>query len=134
MSAPIQNLCLICALLPGFVSAANAGTQTTPVPFYNSNIVKTDRIGAGSIVIQTKDSSDTVHAWYQAHLRDANGETKTEGGGYILYTHNGATVDIEPGNRFDHSTSIGLVWDSKKYGTFDPLSGSARSGRVLRRE
>jgi hypothetical protein len=120
-------------LLSGFVSSGNGAGQILPVPFYNSNIVNTDKVGTGSIVLQTNDSPDTVYAWYRAHLRDANGETTTEGGGHILYTHNGATVDIEPGNRFDHSTSIGLVWDAKKYGMFKSATGSDHSGKVLRR-
>jgi hypothetical protein len=90
--------------------------------------VKIDRIGDGSIVIQTRDSASAVQAWYRTHLRDSNGETATDGGGDILYTHNGATVDIEPGNRFEPLTSIGLVWDAKKFGRFRPMSKSDQPG------
>ena len=35
-----------------------------------------------------------------------------------LYTKSGATVDVEPGNRFDPGTHIGLIWDAKKFGPY----------------
>jgi hypothetical protein len=134
MIVPTANLGLTSALLSGFFSAAGAAQHAPPMPFYNSNVVKIDRIGDGSVVIQTRDSPLTVQAWYRTHLRDSNGETPTEGGGHILYTHNGAAVDIEPGNRFDPLTSIGMVWDAKKYGAYWPASKPGPSGKALRRE
>ncbi|HEY1613926.1 MAG TPA: hypothetical protein VGF97_09580 [Rhizomicrobium sp.] len=89
-----------------------------PVPFYKSHILTIDRIGNGSVVLKTKDSADMVCAWYAHNLPDGNGETKTSDGARIFYTHNGATVDVEPGNRFDPDTSIGIVWDARKFGSY----------------
>lgn len=102
------------ALLTGAACAA------PPVPFYNSNVTKIDEIDAGSVVIKTRDSANAVSAWYRQHLADANGEKKTADGALIFYTHNGATVDVEPGNRFEPDTGIGLVWDARKYGPYAP--------------
>jgi hypothetical protein len=134
MIVPSGNLRLACAFLSGFVSAAGAAPHAPPAPFYNSNVVKIDKIGDGSIVIQTRDCPDRVQAWYRTRLSDSNGETTTEAGGHILYTRNDTTVDIEPGNRFDPLTSIGVVWNAKKYGAFGLISKSARSGKPLHRE
>ncbi len=64
----------------------------------------------------TKDPFDSVCAWYRKNLADANGEHKTDDGAAIFYTKSGATVDVEPGNRFDPGKRIGLTWDAKKFG------------------
>ena len=89
-----------------------------PVPFYTANVNKLDKISTGSVVITTKDSLTTVCGWYRKTLSDQNGETTTKDGAHIFYTNNGATVDVEPGNRFAPDTTIGLVWDVKKFGPY----------------
>ena len=100
------------------VSAPGHAKAAPPVPFYAANISKLDKISAGSVVIATRDSVATVCGWYRKTLRDQNGETTTKDGAHIFYTHNGATVDVEPGNRFAPDTTIGLVWDVKKFGPY----------------
>jgi len=104
-----------CAIM--YASRANA---TPPVSFYSANVTAIDRVSEGSVVITTKDSIATVCEWYRKNLRDRTGEKVTADGAHIFYTHSGATVDVEPGNRFDPGTKIGLVWDPKKFG---PYSG-----------
>lgn len=89
-----------------------------PVPLYPSNVIKTEKLNAGSVVVTTKDSVDIVSAWYRKNLRESNGEKTADNGAHMFYTRNGATVDVEPGNRFDPGTKIGLVWDAKKYGGY----------------
>ncbi len=111
------------ALTLAFVAAsasisAGRASAAPPVPFYSTNVTKIDRQSEGSVVITTKDSVDTVCAWYRKNLRDQNGESTTKDGAHIFYTHNGATVDVEPGNRFVPGTNIGLVWDAKKFGPY----------------
>ena len=101
-----------------FVVIAGSAGATPPVPFYRNNVGHIDRISSGSVVIKTKDSVETVCSWYRKNLHDRNGETTTADGAHIFYTHNGATVDVEPGNRFEPDTGIGLVWDAKKYGEY----------------
>ena len=101
------------------VSAPGHAKAAPPVPFYTANVRKVDKIGAGSVVIATKDSVATVCGWYRKALPDQNGETTTKDGAHIFYTHNGATVDVEPGNRFAPDTTIGLVWDVKKFGPYN---------------
>ncbi len=93
---------------------------TPPVPFYSAHVTHIDRQSGGSIVITTKDSVAAVCAWYRQNLQDQNGETITDDGAHIFHTHNGATVAVEPGNRFAPGTNIGLVWDAKRFG---PYSG-----------
>ena len=88
------------------------------MPFYTANVTNVDKQSGGSVVITTKDSVDTVCAWYRKNLGDQNGETTTKDGAHIFYTHIGATVDVEPGNRFAPGTNIGLVWDAKKFGPY----------------
>lgn len=55
---------------------------------------------------------------YRKNLAEANGEHKSEDGSIIFYTKSGATVDVEPGNRFDPVTRIGLIWDAKRFGAY----------------
>ena len=110
--APLLAFALISA--PGHSKAA------PPVPFYASNVTKLDKVGTDSVVITTKDSVAAVCGWYRKALHDQNGETTTKDGAHIFYTHNGATVDVEPGNRFAPDTTIGLVWDVNK---FSPYTG-----------
>ena len=98
-------------------SPANA---TPPVPFYTARVTHIHQHSGGSVVITTKDSVATVCAWYRLNLHDQNGETVTDDGAHIFYTHSGATVDVEPGNIVVPDTSIGLSWDAKKFG---PYSG-----------
>ena len=112
----IASLALL--IIFGLVSAPGHARATPPVPFYTANVSKLDMIGAGSVVIATKDSVATVCGWYRKTLRDQNGETTTRDGAHIFYTHSGATVDVEPGNRFAPDTTIGLVWDVKKFGPY----------------
>ena len=88
------------------------------MPFYPGKVTKVDKVGAGSVVITTKDSVTTVCSWYRRNLADQNGETTTKDGAHIFYTHNGATVDVEPGNRFAPETTVGLVWDARKFGSY----------------
>ena len=102
------------ALLLSVASSA----ATPPIPLYPSNVNKLDKVGSGSVVITTKDSVATVCAWYRKNLGDQNGESTTKDGAHLFYTHNGATVSVEPGNRFAPDTSIGLVWDAKKFGSY----------------
>jgi len=99
---------------------ANCANAAPPVSFYSVNVTDIDRVSEGSVVITTKDSIATVCEWYRKNLRDQTAETVTADGAHIFYTHSGATVDVEPGNRFDPGTKIGLVWDAKKFG---PYSG-----------
>ena len=105
-----------CAIM--YASCANAAP---PVSFYSANVTAVDRVSEGSVVITTKDSIAAVCEWYRKNLRDRTGEKMTADGAHIFYTHSGATVDVEPGNRFDPGTKIGLVWDAKKFG---PYSGN----------
>lgn len=98
--------------------SASQASATPPVPFYTSHVTKIDKQSEGSVVITTEDSVDAVCAWYRKNLRDQNGEHTTDDGAHIFYTHSGATVDVEPGNRFAPGTNIGLVWDAKKFGPY----------------
>lgn len=94
-------------------AAPQAGTRV--VPLYTSGVTKIDRQGGGDYVIVTRDSIDTVAAWFRKNLPDQNGETVTSDGAHLFYTHNGATVDVEENaaHRFDKTdparTSIGVV-------------------------
>jgi hypothetical protein len=97
--------------------AAPASAQP-PVPFYAANVTQVHKHGPGAIVIVTQDSPETVCAWYRKNLAEATGENKVSGGAVIFYTKSGATVDVEPGNRVDPKTKVGLVWDAKKYGAY----------------
>jgi hypothetical protein len=117
---PLKHKTVGLALLAvlDLASASGNARAAPPVPFYKSNVATIDKIGAGSVVIKTKDTADAVYAWYARNLPDRNGETGTADGVRIFYTHNGATVDIEPGNRFDPRTNIGIVWDARKYGGY----------------
>jgi hypothetical protein len=110
-------LMLLCSFAAITARPANA---TPPVPFYTDHVTDIDRQSAGAVVITTKDSVATVCAWYRLNLRDQNGETVTNDGAHIFHTHSGATVDVEPGNLVVPGTTIGLVWDAKKFG---PYSG-----------
>lgn len=98
--------------------AAGSSRAAPPVPFYKANVSKLDKLGSGSVVIETKDSLAAVCAWYRKNLRDQNGESITKDGAHLFYTHNGATVSVEPGDRFAPGTSIGLVWDARKFGPY----------------
>jgi hypothetical protein len=98
---------------------AGTASAAPPVPFYATNVTKVDKQSAGSVVITTKDSVDAVCAWYRKNLGDQNGEKTTADGAHIFYTHSGATVDVEPGNRFSPGTNIGLVWNAKKFGPYE---------------
>ena len=110
-------LMLVASFAAITTSPANA---TPPVPFYTSRVTHINQHSAGSVVIRTKDSVAAVCAWYRLNLHDQNGETVTDDGAHIFYTHSGATVDVEPGNIVVPDTSIGLSWDAKKFG---PYSG-----------
>ncbi len=103
------------ACTTAFAGRANAAP---PVPFYTAHVTHIDKQSAGAVVITTKDSVNVVCVWYRKNLRDQNGEHTTPDGAHIFYTHNGATVDVEPGNRFSPGTNIGLVWDAKKFGPY----------------
>lgn len=98
--------------------AGGPSSASRPVPLYNANVTKFTRLGDGSVVIATKDSVTRVCAWYRKNLQDQNGESTTKDGAHLFYTHNGATVSVEPGNRFAPETTIGLVWDAKKFGPY----------------
>ena len=105
-------------VLSNYAVAKGNKTSSFPVPFYNSNVSKTEKYSAGTVILTTKDSVDTVCAWYRKNLADQNGEKKTADGAHIFLTHNGATVDVEPGNRFAPETTVTLSWDAKKYGEY----------------
>ena len=77
-----------------------------------------DKPSQGDLIITTNDLVETVCVWYRRNLGDTTGERKTSDGAHIFYTRSGATVDVEPGNRFAPQTTIALVWDAKKYGQF----------------
>jgi hypothetical protein len=112
---------ILLMLLGSFVAITTTPANATPpVPFYTDHVTDLDRQSDGAVVITTKDSVATVCAWYRLNLRDQNGETVTNDGAHIFYTHSGATVDVEPGNLVVPGTTIGLVWDAKKFG---PYSG-----------
>jgi hypothetical protein len=100
------------------VSAASIAHAEPPVPFYSTHISRTAPYSAGAVTLTTSDSVDVVCAWYRAHLKDMTGENATPDGAHIFYTKSAATVDVEPGNRFNPSTKISLSWDAKKYGAF----------------
>ncbi len=102
----------------GLAAVAATAWAQPPVPFYAANVAKVDKQSPVTIVIVTKDSPETVCAWYQKNLADATGEIKSDDGSVIFYTKSGATVDVEPGSRFDPVTRIGLVWDAKKFGAY----------------
>ena len=91
-----------------------------PVPFYTSNVKSVDRQSAGSVLIKTTDSKDTVVAWYKSHLKDQAADHDTSNGHHIFTTHSGPTVDISAADaRFgDGTTRIGLVWNAAKYGEY----------------
>lgn len=109
----MQSIRYLALLLLGLSIPAAA---TPPVPLYASNVTNTDKLNAGSVIVTTKDSLDAVCAWYRKNLVDSTAEKTTEDGAHIFYTKSGATVDVEPGSRFDPGTKIALVWDAKKYG------------------
>jgi hypothetical protein len=91
-----------------------------PVPFYTSNVKSVDRQSAGSVLIKTTDSKDTVVAWYKLHLKDQAADHDTSNGHHIFTTHSGPTVDISAADaRFgDGTIRIGLVWNAAKYGEY----------------
>ena len=101
----------------GLVAMAAITWAQPPVPIYAANVTRIDKAGPGAVVIVTKDSPETVGAWYRKNLAEATGEHKTDDGAVIFYTKSGATVDVERGNRFEPETRIGLAWDAKKFGT-----------------
>lgn len=120
-AGPRQRTPLVVALVIAAACAAlfaGRANAAPPVPFYTAHVTKVEKQSAGAVLIKTKDSVNVVCAWYRKNLRDQNGEHTTEDGAHIFYTHNGATVDVEPGNRFSPGTSIGLVWDAKKFGPY----------------
>jgi hypothetical protein len=102
----------------GLAALAAIAWAQPPVPLYAANVMKVDKQSPGTIVIVTKDSPETVCAWYRKNLADATGENQVSGGAVIFYTKSGATVDVEPGSRFDPVTRIGLTWDAKKFGAY----------------
>jgi|BarGraIncu00222A_1022003.scaffolds.fasta_scaffold21891_2 hypothetical protein len=109
--------------LRSFAAACLAGIAATasaepPVPFYATNVTKINKQSPGTIVIVTKDSPEAVCAWYRKNLAESTSENKVSGGAVIFYTKSGATVDVEPGSRFDPVTRIGLSWDAKKFGAY----------------
>ena len=108
-------LMLVAGLTAIISGPANAAP---PVPFYTARVTQIRQHGGGSVVISTKDSVATVCAWYRLNLHDQNGETVTDDGAHIFYTHSGATVDVEPANIVVTDTSIGLTWDAKKFGAY----------------
>ena len=91
-----------------------------PLPFYTSDVKSTDRQSAGSVLIKTTDSKDTVVAWYKSHLKDQAADHDTSNGHHIFTTHSGPTVDVSAADaRFgDGTTRIGLVWNAAKYGEY----------------
>jgi hypothetical protein len=103
---------------PNDMDAAGDRSKSFPVPFYALNVIKTEKYSAGTVILTTKDSVDTVCVWYRKNLADQNGEKVTEDGAHIFSTHNGSTVDVEPGNRFAPGTTVSLSWDTKKYGEY----------------
>jgi hypothetical protein len=105
-------------VIAGLAAIAVATWAQPPVPLYAANVTQIDKPSPGSVVIATKDSPDVVSAWYRKNLAEATGEHKTNDGAVIFYTRSGATVDVEPGNRFEPNTRIGLVWDAKKFGAY----------------
>ena len=105
------------ALLLLILMAAAAWTKP-PVPLYASHVTKTHAIAPGQTVVVTSDSVDVVSAWYRKNLADLQSEKTRPDGGHLFFTHNGATVSVQAGNRFEPGTQIGLVWDATKYGTF----------------
>jgi hypothetical protein len=109
-------LAVVCAALP-----STGAIAAPPVPFYPTHVISVSKISNGSVVIKTKDSVDSVAAWYRINLQDQNRE-HASGSHIHFFTHNGATVDVGPGNPFEPGTNIGLVWDEKKYG---PYTGPA---------
>ena len=111
----MKPVAYIAPLLLG-MSLAMPAAAAPPVPLYPSNVTNTDKLNAGSVVVTTKDSLDAVCVWYRKNLVDSTGEKTTPDGAHIFYTKSGATVDVEPGNRFDPGTKIALVWDAKTYG------------------
>jgi hypothetical protein len=102
----------------GLAAIAAITWAQPPVPFYAANVTRIDKAGPGTVVIVTKDSPETVGAWYRKNLAEATGEHKTDDGAVIFYTQSGATVDVERGNRFAPETRIGLAWDAKKFGGY----------------
>ncbi|HEX3809303.1 MAG TPA: hypothetical protein VHW02_06345 [Rhizomicrobium sp.] len=90
---------------------AQAGS---PEPFYPNNVESTEHETPGAVVVTTKDSGDTVAAWYRAHLKDKTDEQK-HAQSIFFFTKSGATVVITPASRFQ-DTMAGVQWDAKKYG------------------
>ena len=56
-------LAVVCAALP-----STGAIAAPPVPFYSTRVISVSKISNGSVVIKTKDSVDSVAAWYGAHL------------------------------------------------------------------
>lgn len=56
-----------------------------------------------------------VVAWYGKNLLDKNAEQSTEDGAHIFCTRNGATLNVELGERIAPGTNIGLVRDAKQF-------------------
>ena len=102
----------------GLAAVAATAWAQPPVSFYAANVAKVDKQSPGTIVIVTKDSPEAVCAWYRKNLAESTSENKVSGGAVIFYTKSGATVDVEPGSRFDPVTRIGLSWDAKKFGAY----------------
>jgi TPR repeat protein len=84
-----------------------------PVPLYSAHVSKTTIVGAGMIIINTKDSLDTVLGWYGANLKDQMADVTVGPGHHHFLTHSGAGVDVlAEGTGAGAGTKISLFWKS----------------------
>ena len=92
--------------------AKNAETAAPPpVPLYSAGVTNTTVFGPGMIVIDTKDSFDTVLAWYRVNLKDQAADVAIDPQHHHYVTHDGASVDVSA-EKAGAGTKIALFWKS----------------------
>jgi TPR repeat protein len=92
-------------------ASGQSAAAPPPVPLYSAGAAKTTVFGPGMIVIDTKDSFETVRDWYQTNLKDRTADVALDSGHHRYVTHDGASVDVATeGSGPDAGTKISLFW------------------------
>jgi TPR repeat protein len=111
---------------PALAAAGGEQALPPPVPLYSANVSKTTIVGAGMIIINTKDSLDTVLGWYGANLKDQMADVTVGPGHHHFLTHSGAGVDILADSAgAGAGTKISLFWKSGGGSPSQPPSSEA---------
>jgi TPR repeat protein len=92
-------------LAPGGAAVADETAQKAvppPVPFYSTHVSNTAILGAGIIVITTRDPFDAVLGWYRANLKDQMADVAVGPGHHHFMTGGDANA----------GTKISLLWNA----------------------